>query len=1553
LPATFNFKDPAGKVLSAVPLDSNNQAVYTKTLTANDVGQGPVRAYFTGDSTYKAGSSDSFVTHTSDINGHNATAGISPTVTQIVAGPGIYISAPNGQGIVTVSTQPLPTTLTTESLWDICWTKTTNPVRGIVGQFTAVGNNGVNLRSRDGVNWIELQPNITPEASGGGGVTNIYGVSAEIDTSIPGGLEINGVGGYGTSIYGQLGSNGDSVYQVSTLSDQNGTIVAGFNSTTIIPYQGGNLYLSNGAEFVGTGTTQITQIYNGKPNPVTGSGTLYSETITGNTPSAVGLDWILEFAHNATTSSTSFIVLGAENTGKIFKSNRTGNANGTWSVVYTDSNNINGISYGNNVWVAVGGNNTVYTSSNTTSWVKRKGALPGATWLHIVYGNGTFVAVGSRIVNEVIQGATMYSNDGITWTKGVSSPAKPLNSIAYSPELNLFVAVGDGGTIVSAFNDPVNGIDLQPVSQNGVTPPTEYKTLQSSLALMISSTSTVKGQPLILKAVSNAAMFKTVPAEFYYTSTSSTLTNFIGTATFDTNVAAFVSTDLPTGINQIWTTWPGENRYAGQTTQAAPITVNVAPGYPLGGTFTLTANPTSGLVTEEGQVVFTANLNTSTSVTGNILFYEDHRYLGSGVLNHNVATLTLPSIDAGVHTITATWPGNVIGGLTYEGKSVDLTYTVLSGSTLSTPLILTVSPNHGVLNEGTLTFTATISTSTVLNGNIEFFSSSTSLGSVNLVNNQATLSVSNIFAVGTYTFTAVWDGNSLSHPRYIPTTSNTTTWSVYERETISSMTLTVSPNPSVYQYDQTSARVIMNTPFNISGSIDFYDGVTLIGSSPILNNQAYLNFPALSTGTHILHAYYGGSGISPKYFPVTSNTVSNTVTTAYPYSGSLALTSSLNPVNQLSSGTLVAKLSIGNTFTGYVSFIDTAKLTVTTTSTQTITHVRKILDFGWTVPFYYLYGTYVQSWIKVSDTIGYKVGDLVTLDYYPNITILGAPGPDLNYINSHYGFSGMHTTYKILSINSSTGIITFDGGTSPYPGPYNSRQFSTLDRFGNTVTIFSNEVQSGNTDLIWELSGIGYYGNTAWLAQGGYFSLPNGTLSPYDYADGFGLTTYVENKVISANSTVTSTSTIGIVNINTNTAAFVFDPNTLPLGITASHNIKAVWSGGRKDGVPYYGIESNTLTQTVTSASVVLSSVSTNPNSIKLASTLTAIASVSTVSPGTVTLYEGNTTISTATIVGNSATFYLNSGTLSIGAHNLNAVWNNKPVISNTLTETIINPTAVNIVPTFNANPYRIYTSSGTTNTSVLTLSVAVATSGTHRPTGSITVSDANSALVLGGPLVASNTQTSVAAFTWDPRQFNEVDSGIINLYISYPGDAWNTSSVYTAQLQVLRGLAFTGSFYGGDGVSYPTVLDITVNGYHNIGADFGVNADPDGYYRPLISTKFVVYKGGSGLSAPNNYITSTLTNVSITGTVSYYYWVDLTAYGYGPKTPIFLSTQPIVNNAVAPVRVTIPRVYDALYPQGNSGGAIKIFGIYSGDTKFEPYDQSSLGGQLALIGVN
>src|SRR6266481_7974095 len=94
---------------------------------------------------------------------------------------------------------------------------------------------------------------------------------------------------------------------------------------------------------------------------------------------------------------------------------------------------LNGVTYANGRFVAVGGANTIIVSTNGSDWrvvrSNKFGDLYGVT-----FGNGRYVAVGSGGENLVV------SDDGENWEPRPSSTSNTLFSVTYAN--GTFVAVG-------------------------------------------------------------------------------------------------------------------------------------------------------------------------------------------------------------------------------------------------------------------------------------------------------------------------------------------------------------------------------------------------------------------------------------------------------------------------------------------------------------------------------------------------------------------------------------------------------------------------------------------------------------------------------------------------------------------------------------------------------------------------------------------------------------------------------------------------------------------------------------------------------------------------------------------------------------------------------------------------------------------------------------------------------------------------------------------------------------------------------------------------------
>jgi len=466
LNSTVNLKGSDGRIISNTEVPGTKQVRVSKTLTCNDQGLQNVSADFTGDTTNKP-ASGSFNIQVGSTNrtsiGH---------VQKIIAGPGIYVSSPNGDGIVTISLEPFRQLSTgTEDYQFVAFTQTDlskppaydNSCFIAVGGISGVANNtGIAARSRDGVNFVEINNPAGPVSMGSvlniasrdipgagqGYVAPITVLNTATNPPTPNGL---------THIYGYLGR-------------QDTTSCCWVSDGIVIP---GNDYGTDGADILLRGdgpiycyyttgsimTNSLFLQFTQADGTGTNTSTIYRHTVfpsdwTPYTPGSylnavsegnfTGSSFYSAASNLAPANWSNYTIIAADKIGKkLWKSVRNQKTAGTWTNVLTSSQELLGIAYGNGTWVAVGTNDVVYTSTNTTAWTLRQTKISGSNWRHIAYGGGIFVAVGEA-------GRAAFSEDnGATWIEAQTNTTKKLNYIAFSNELCRFVAVGDDRTIIS------------------------------------------------------------------------------------------------------------------------------------------------------------------------------------------------------------------------------------------------------------------------------------------------------------------------------------------------------------------------------------------------------------------------------------------------------------------------------------------------------------------------------------------------------------------------------------------------------------------------------------------------------------------------------------------------------------------------------------------------------------------------------------------------------------------------------------------------------------------------------------------------------------------------------------------------------------------------------------------------------------------------------------------------------------------------------------------------------------------------------------------------
>ncbi|HKF48587.1 MAG TPA: Ig-like domain repeat protein, partial [Terracidiphilus sp.] len=235
----------------------------------------------------------------------------------------------------------------------------------------------------------------------------------------------------------------------------------------------------------------------------------------------------------------------------------------------------------------------------------------------------------------------------------------------------------------------------------------------------------------------------------------------IGTGTLSHGSAMFTLNVPPAGSNAFSATYAGDSSFS-NSSAIPPVSVLVQPQPTTIGIVSNAPNNTIGA----GQpVTFTANLNPY-AVTGGggtngeqVTFIGDGNPIGYGTLANGIATYTTTSLTAGYHSISVRYPGD--GNFAMSNASSPVSVQVLPATTLT----LSTNPaNFAALNQA-VSLTATLSPYSA-NGNstngelIIFFNGTTNIGNAPLVNGVATFNIPNGLAEGTYSFTAVYQGDA-------------------------------------------------------------------------------------------------------------------------------------------------------------------------------------------------------------------------------------------------------------------------------------------------------------------------------------------------------------------------------------------------------------------------------------------------------------------------------------------------------------------------------------------------------------------------------------------------------------------------------------------------------------------------------------------------------------------------------------------------------------------------------------------------------------------------
>jgi len=835
-------------------------------------------------------------------------------------------------------------------------------------------------------------------------------------------------------------------------------------------------------------------------------------------------------------------------------------------------------------------------------------------------------------------------------------------------------------------------------------------------------------------------------------------TTSLGTVALSSNSAKLVLTTLLAGSHFITAVYSGTANLSASTSAALSETINTAPT-----SVTFTTSPNPSIFGQAVRFVATVQPTTGGTVTGTVTFWDGTTSLATAqVVNngsqYNQATLTNGGFQGGSHSITATYSGDA----NYSASTSAITTVTVNPA--SSTVSLSASQNPAAFGQ-TITLTAAVQPSLSgdqASGSVTFFDGANALGTVNLSNNTAQLSISNL-ATGAHSLTVKYNGDN----NFAASASS----ALAETIDVSATTINVSGNINPSLYGQSVNFVAIVQPSaggSPTGVVTFFDGATSLGSALVSGNIAQLALSNLSVGSHSITAAYSGDG---NFSASTSAASTQTVNQSYTMT---AVASNLSPsaFGQPVTFTASIRLPFGGIPTGSVTFFDgsvsigsanlsgtSAQLTLTSLSRGSHSISAQ-------------YNGDSNFTASSSSTSVQTVTQAAT-----SATISSSANP------SAYGQSVTFTASVTPAFaGTPTGTVTFfDGSTSLGSATLTagSAQISTSTLSAGSHSITA--VYNGDTNFTSSTSSAIL--ETVNAAPTATSVASSANPSSFDQAVTF-------TAVVQSPAGTTATGTVTFLDGSTSLGTAPLSSNSAQLAVSAlsvgTHSVTAVYAGNAN----LSGSTSAALSQVVNGATTTTTATS-SPNPSNFAQSVTLSATIQLAfggsATGTVTFFDGATSLGSASVSANAA--QLSLATLTAGAHSITAKYNGDANFSAntsaTITQTVNQgSTATTVVS--NLNPSAFAQS--------VTFTASVQSSAGGSPTGTVTFFDGGSSLGSVN-LSGASAQLTVSSLSVGSHSITAKYSGDSSFAASTSGSL--TETVNKAASSTTLGTSANPSSYG------------------------------------------------------------------------------------------------------------------------------------------------------------
>jgi len=866
-------------------------------------------------------------------------------------------------------------------------------------------------------------------------------------------------------------------------------------------------------------------------------------------------------------------------------------------------------------------------------------------------------------------------------------------------------------------------VDVTVTTANGTSGPETFTYgTTTTTTLAAAPTSAAYGANVALTAtVSSGSGTPTGTVDFYDNGAS------LGTATLNgSGIATLNTTLLPVGTDSVTATYTAQSGFAGSTSTGTNVIISTATT-----ATSLTASLTSATywtpITLTATVTVTPSGAAVSSPGVAVTFYSNGVSIGTAPLNSSgVATLTTQSLPIGTDHLTVSYPAQ--SNYAASTSSPAVTETIAAGAP---PVVTGLSVNYGSTNGST--YVVISGTNFVGNPTVAVCVSPSSCSSFFGIDGGNTINAVQV-NLPAYPFplpagpvavvVKTPNGTSTS----VMSSANMFTYgATWTATSLTSSTYSTPPGTFVTLTATVTSGNGVGTPPS-GGTVDFYDGTTLIGSGILQSNDtATFTTSTLPPGNDILTATYLAT---TGYVPSTSSQVTVSIQQPLPL-GSLAIDAG---------GPAVGSFAADMDFTG-------GSAATPTTATITIpAGIAQSAPQGVYQTNHWAYGTSGPSFVYTIP--GLTPGSTYTARLYFAETYSGTQIGQ-RVFNVDINGTQVLTNFDIMQTASQeTGGTGFDTGVA--------EQFLTkADSSGNiTIGFYSSTSNSSNNP---QVNGIEIISGNAMATTTALTASPN----PQTTGNPVALTATV---TATLGGTAMSSGTVnfylnggttpigGPIPVNSSGVA-TFSTSSLPVGnpdnLTATYVPSTNYTNSL--GVPNsnHTTSSETTTETITGAATT-TKLAASPTSAAYGASVTLTATVTSgagTPSGTVNFYNGTTLIGSGTLSG-SGVATLSTTTLPVGSDSLTASYaaqgNYAASTSSAVTETIISaaPTTTSLT----ASPTRA--SYGAS----VTLTAQVLANGTGATSGTVTFFDNGSPIgsvaVIGGVASFSTTMLSMGSNT-------------------------------------------------------------------------------------------------------------------------------------------------------------------------------------------------------------